>query len=95
MDFKSNKFNCLRLCITAALHPVTEHATRENKHIAKLVEDWEANEYVHNYITKFQNKTKINIWFYRPAQDGNMAKVERLEKCSDFVKERDSVRILV
>ena len=92
---RSNKFNCLRLCITAALHPVTKHATRENKDIANLVEDWEANEYEHNYLTKIQNKYNINIWFYGPAQDGNLAKVEHLEKCSNFVKGRDNIRILV
>ena len=95
LNIRSNKFNCLRLCILAALHPVTEHATTENKYIANLVDEWEANEYVHNFLTKIQNKYNINIWFYRPAQDGNVAKVERLEKCSNFVKGRDNVRILV
>ena len=33
--------------------------------------------------------------FFRPTQDGNIAKVERLEKCSNFVKDRQNVRILV
>ena len=32
---------------------------------------------------------------YRPTQDSNIAKVERLEKCSNFVKDRQNVRILV
>ena len=99
---RSNKFNCLRLCITAALHPVTEHATRENKYINNLVDDWEYNETAYDYITKIQNKYNINIWFYRPtvvlhhrpAQGSNIAKVERLEKCSNFVKGRHDVRIL-
>ena len=31
---------------------------------------------------------------HRPAQDSNIAKVERLEKCSNFVKGRQNVRIL-
>ena len=31
LNIKSNKFNCLRLCITAALYPMTQDATRENK----------------------------------------------------------------
>ena len=31
LNIKSNKFNCLRLCITAALYPVTAGASRENK----------------------------------------------------------------
>ena len=35
------------------------------------------------------------MWFYKPAQDSNIAKVERLEKCSNFVKDRQNVRILV
>ena len=30
LNIKSNKFNCLRLCITAALYPVTADASREN-----------------------------------------------------------------
>ena len=52
LNIRSIKFNCLQLCFTAALHPVTEHATRRNKDIANLIEDWEANEYAHNYLTK-------------------------------------------
>ena len=103
LNIRSNTFNCLRLCITAALHPVTEHATRENKYIKNLVDDWEYNETACDYITKIQNKNNINIWFYRPtvvlqhrpAQDSNIAKVERLEKCSNFAKGRENVRILV
>ena len=79
LNIRSNKFNCLRLCITAALHPVTEHATRENKYINNLVDDWEYNETAYDYITKIQNKYNIIILFYRPAQDSNIAKVERLE----------------
>ena len=38
LNIRSNKLNCLRLCITATLHPVTENATREIKYIANLVE---------------------------------------------------------
>ena len=52
LNIRSIKFNCLQLCFTAALHLVTEHATRRNKDIANLIEDWEANEYAHNYLTK-------------------------------------------
>ena len=32
---------------------------------------------------------------HRPTQDSNIAKVERLENCSNFVKDRQNVRILV
>ena len=102
LNIRSNKFNCLRLCITAALHPVTEHATRENKYNNNLVDDWEYKETAYDYITKIKNNYNISIWFYRPtvvlhhrpAQDSNIAKVERLEKCSNFVKGRHNVRIL-
>ena len=94
LNIISNKFNCLRLCITAALHHVTEHATREDKYINNLVDDWEYNETAYDYITKIQNKYNINIWFYRPAQNSNIAKVECLEKCSNFVKGRHNVGIL-
>ena len=95
LNIRSNKFNCLRLCITAALHPVTEHATKENEFFNNLVDDWEYNETAYDYITKIQKKYNINIWFHKPAQDSNLAKVERLEKCSNFVKDRQNVRILV
>ena len=92
LNIRNNKFNCLRLCITAALHPAARNATRENKYIDNLVDDWEDNEYAHNYLTKIQNKYNINIWFYRPIPGS--AKVELLEKCIDFVKDRKNVRIL-
>ena len=102
LNIRSNKFNCLRLCIAAALHPVTEHATRKNNYINNLVDDWEYNETAYDYIAKIQNKYNISIWFYRPTvvlhrrptQDSNIAKVECLEKCSNFVKGRHIVRIL-
>ena len=55
-NIRSGKFNCLRLCITAALHPVTEPVTRENSYINNLVDDWEYNETAYDYITKIQNK---------------------------------------
>ena len=63
LNIGSNKFNCLQLCITAALHPVTENSTRENKCINNLVDDWEYNETAYDYITKIQNKYNINISF--------------------------------
>ena len=56
LNIKSNKFNCLRLCITAALYPVVQYATRKNKYINNLVDDWEYNEPAYDYITKIQNK---------------------------------------
>ena len=95
LNIKSNKFMFLRLCITAALYPVTQDATRENKYINNLVDDREYNETAYDFIAKIQNKYNINIWLYRPTQDSNIAKVERLEKCSNFVKDRQSVIILV
>ena len=95
LNIKSNKYNCLRLRITAALYPVTQDATREKSINNNLVNDWEYNEIASDYITKIQNKYYFNIWFYRPTQDSNIAKVECLEKSSDFVKDRQNVRILV
>ena len=59
---RSNKYNRLRLCVTAALYTVTDHATKENKYIKNLVEDWEEdNEYVYDSLTKIQNNYNINI----------------------------------
>ena len=49
LNIKSNKFNCLRLCITAALYPVTADATNK-KNNNNLVEDWEDDEYVYDYL---------------------------------------------
>ena len=77
------------------MHLVTEHATKENKYINNLVDDWEYNETAYDYITKIQIKYNTNIWFYRPAHDSNIAKVDSLEKCSNSVKDRQNVRILV
>ena len=74
---------------------MTQDATRESKYINNLVDDWEYNETAYDYITKNQNKYNINIWLYRPTQDSNIAKVECLEKSSNFVKDRQNVRILV
>ena len=74
---------------------MTQDATRENKYINNLVDVWDYNETAYYYITKIQNKYNINIWFYRLTQDSYIAKVERLEKCSNFVKDRQIVRILV
>ena len=53
----NNKSNCLRLYITALLQPVTELATRENKYINNLVDDWEYNETAYDY--KKKSKTDI------------------------------------
>ena len=40
LNIRSDKLNCLRVCITAALYQVSDHATRENKSNNNLVEDW-------------------------------------------------------
>ena len=73
-----------------------QDATRDNKYIKNLVDEWEYKETAFDYITKIQNKYNIKIWFYRPTQDSNIAKVERLEKCSNFfVKDKQNVSILV
>ena len=79
LNFRSDRNNFLRLCITAALYPVTEHASRENKYFNNLVEDWEDFENVFDYLTRIQNKCKNNLWVYRPSTDDN-SKVELLEK---------------
>ena len=66
-----------------------------------LVENWEDDEYVYDYLGKIQNKYNINIWFYRPSTDDkrsttiNNSKEELLDKCSDLVRDRKKVRILV
>ena len=73
---------------------MTQNATRKNKYINNLVDDWEYNETELDYITKIRNKYNINNWFYRPTQDSNIAKIECLEKGSNFVKGRHNVRIL-
>ena len=57
LNIKSNKFNCLRLCITADLYPVTQDATRENSYINNLVDDWEYKETAYDYI----KNSKINV----------------------------------
>ena len=81
------------MCITAALFPVTDHATRESKYINNLVDDCEHNENNYDYLTRIQNKYNINIWFYQPSTEDDV-KVELLEKCLNFVKGCKNVRIL-
>ena len=39
IDYRNNKFNCLRLCNTAALFPAADYATRESKFINNLVDE--------------------------------------------------------
>ena len=71
---RNKKFNCLRLCITAALFPVDHHATRESKYISNIVDDWEDNENTYDYLTRMQNKYNINICFYwGSTEDGARA----------------------
>ena len=94
LNIRINKFNCLRLCITAALFPAADHATRESKYINNLVDEWEDNKSTYDYLTRKQNKYNINIWFYPPLTEDN-TKVEIFKKCSNFVKDRKIVRILV
>ena len=108
LNIGSHKFNCHCLCITAALYPVTEHATRENKYIINLVQDSEENENVYDYLARIQKNYKINLWFYGPtamlhhrprAEHGHIpiqdSKVELLEKSLDLVKGRKNVKILI
>ena len=38
LNIRNNKFNCLRLCITAAFFPAADHGTRESKYINNLVD---------------------------------------------------------
>ena len=38
LNIRSYKYNCLQLTITAWLHPVPHHATRESKYVDKLIE---------------------------------------------------------
>ena len=47
----NNKFNSLRLCITAALYTVNKDARGDNKYINNLVDldDWEDNENTYDY----------------------------------------------
>ena len=83
----------MRSCITAALFPAGDHATRESEYINNLVDDWEDNENSYDYLTRIQNKYSIIIWFYQPSIEVD-TKVETLQKCSNFVKGRKNVRIL-
>ena len=94
LDIRNNKFNCLRLCITAALFPAADHATRESKYTNNLVDDWEDNENTYCYLISLQNKYNINIWFYQPSTEGG-TEVELLKKCSNFIKGRKTLRKLV
>ena len=94
LRIRNNKLNCLRLCITAAFFPAADHATGESKYINNLVDDWGDNGNTYDYLTRTQNKYNINIWFYRTSAE-DKTKVEILQKCSNFIKSRTNVRIIV
>ena len=102
LNIRKNSFNCLRLCITAALLPAADHAFRKSKYFKNLVDDREDSENTYDYLIRLQTKSNINIWYYwatamqhhRPITEGE-DKVEILQKCSNFVKDRKNVRILV
>ena len=81
----------MRFCNTAALFPVTDHATRESKYINNLVDNWRDNKNTYDFLTRIEKKYNINIWFYKPSTEDDV-KVEILEKCSNFVKRRKNVR---
>ena len=66
LNIRNNKFNCFQLCITAALFPAADHATRKGKYITNLADDWEDNENTYDYISRMLNKHNTNIWIYRP-----------------------------
>ena len=60
LNIRNNKLNCLQLCITAALFPAADHATRESRYINNLVDDWEDNE--NNGVTwAGPHNTKVQI----------------------------------
>ena len=92
LNIRNDKFNCLRLCITAAIYPVTKVATRENKYINNLVDHWEDNENTYDYLTRMQNKYNINIWVHQPSTEDD-TKAEVSQKWSTFIKGRKNVRI--
>ena len=105
LNIRNNKFNCLQLCNTAALFPVTDLATRENKYFNNLVDDWEDNENIYDYLISLQNQYNTNIWFYRPSNEDkpttedrpsteDNVKVGILQKYSNFVKGCKNVRII-
>ena len=83
----------MRLCVTAALFPAADHATKENNYIKNLVGDREEIENTYEYSTRIQDKHIVNIWFYQPSTEDD-TKVEILQKCSNFFKGRNNVRIL-
>ena len=56
LNIRNNIFNCLRLCIKAALYRLTKDATRENNYINNLVDDKEDNENTYDYLIRMQKK---------------------------------------
>ena len=92
LNIRSYKYNCLQLTITAWLHPAPHHATRESKHVDKLIEPGQQHEDDFAYIIRIQKLYNINIWIYTPCGNG---KIEFFKQVNDFKKDRKDVRILV
>ena len=82
----------MQLTITAWLHPVIGNATRESKHLDKLIEPRQQHEDDFGYILRIHKLYNINIWLYTPCGGG---KVELFKQVDDFNKDRKDVRILV
>ena len=88
----NNKYNCVRLSITAALYPVDKDGTWESKYVSNLIDDYELSEGDYEYITRMQDKYKFNISIFKSC--GNI-KVEISKICQIFSKVRKNVRLLV
>ena len=67
IKIRSYKYNCLKLTITAWLHPVIGNATRESKYVDKLIEPRQQHEDDFGYILRIQKLYNINIWLYTPV----------------------------
>ena len=44
LNIRNSKYNCLKLFITAWLHPAMDHATRESKYVNNLIEQRQQQE---------------------------------------------------
>ena len=92
LNIRNFKNDCLKLTITAWLHPAMDHATRECKYVNNLNEPRQQHEDDFAYIIRIQKLYNINIWIYTPRGEG---KVGLFKPVDDIDKDRKDVRILV
>ena len=69
INFNNNNYNCLRLIITAWLHPVNENATPVSKYVNNFIVPHQTHENDFAYTIIIQKIHILIIWLYNPCDN--------------------------